>query len=386
MEDNLFPTIPVGSLPRPQWVRELIAQRKAGSINIGDADQLLDDAVPLAIRLQERAGLDVVSDGEWRRTHYATVFAECVEGFAPNLVPNAGAHIGERRAAPARTADPGVISKLKPLRPIAAREAEFLRDHTDSPIIVALPSPYTLAHRMWSADHSINAYATREDFMDAIIPIIREECRRLAKLGVDAIQIDNPWPPVVIDANLDQSTSPSPSSWASEGEEIPEELEREAELCVKCVNGAVEGVDDVFLNLHVCHTRGHSTRESYDAIISVLDQMNIDRFALEFATPQEGITEGLKNFPKDKILGLGVIHPFDANIETPEQVADIAEKAMKFVPKERITLNPNCGFAPGAGSGKRRTTGTNIPVDLDGAYLKLQAMSQGAELLRKRHG
>jgi len=385
-EGTLFSTIPVGSLPRPQWVGELIAERKAGAIGISEADELLDDAVPLAIRLQERAGLDVVSDGEWRRTHYSKIFAECVEGFAPNIVPNAGARIGERRAAPARTADPGVVSELRQIRPIATREAEFLRNHTDHPIIVALPSPYTLAHRMWSAEHSVNAYATREAFMDAIIPIIRDECYELAKLGVDAIQIDNPWPPIKIEANLDQSTSPSPSSWASKEGEIAEELDREAELCVKCVNGAVEGISDVFLNLHVCHTRGHTTRESYDVIIGVLDQMNIDRFALEFATPLEGVTEGLKNFPQDKILGLGVIHPFDPNVETPEQIADIAEKALKYVPKERITLNPNCGFAPGVSSKKRRTTGTNIPVDLDGAYLKLQAMSQGAELLRERHG
>ena len=198
----LFPTIPVGSLPRPQWVRELVAERKAGRISNSYADSLLDDAVPLAIRLQERAGLDFLSDGEWRRTHYATVFAECVEGFAPNLVPNAGARISERHAAPARTADPGVVSTMKRLRPIATKEAAFLRDHTNSPIIVALPSPYTLAHRMWSAEHSVSVYATREEFMEAIIPIIRQECQELARLGVDAIQIDNPWPPVVIDAGL----------------------------------------------------------------------------------------------------------------------------------------------------------------------------------------
>lgn len=384
--ETLFPTIPVGSLPRPQWVRELVAERKAGRVSDSEADRLLDDAVPLAIRLQERAGLTVVSDGEWRRTHYATVFAECVDGFKPGLVPNAGARIAERRAAPARTGDPGVVSTIERKRPIAAREAEFLRKHTSQPIIVALPSPYTLAWRMWSAQHSASAYPTRESFMDAIIPIIRAEVLELVQLGVDAIQIDNPWPPIIIDPNLEESTSPMPTEWASASDDAAEDLVREAELCVKCVNGVTEGIDDVFLNLHVCHTRGHTTRESYGVIIRVLDQMHIDRFALEFATPEAGVTDALKDFPENKILGLGVIHPFDANVETPEQVADIAERAIEYVPKERISLNPNCGFAPGAGSGRRRTTGTNIPVDLDGAYLKLQAMSQGAELLRQRHG
>ena len=104
------------------------------------------------------------------------------------------------------------------------------------------------------------------------------------------------------------------------------------------------------------------------------------RFVLEFATPDAGVTGALRDFPEDKLLGLGVIHPSDRNVETPVAVAGLVERAMEFVPKERITLNPNCGFAPGGG---RRAS---KHVEFDEAYLKLGAMCQGARLLRERYG
>ena len=386
---TLFPTIVVGSLPRPQWIRELIEERTAGDIGLADADRLLDDAVLSAIRLQERAGLDFISDGEWRRSHYCRVFTEAVAGFVPGLVPTSGARIGERRAAPSGSFDPGVVARMEPERPIATTEAAFLRDHTDSRIMVALPSPYTLGRRMWSAEHSSAAYPTREGFMEAIVPIIRREIEELARLGVDAVQLDNPWPAIDVDPRLADSTAPPAADWATSQEEIAADLEREADLCARCINGATEGIEGVFLNMHICHTRGHTSRASYDAIFGVLGRMNVHRYALEFATPDAGVTEVLADFPEDKILGLGVIHPFDTAVEPVEQVVGLVERAMRFVPKERISLNSNCGFAPGAGSARPRAGGPkpfNTIVELDDAYLKLRAMCQAAAVLRERHG
>ena len=116
---TLFPTMVMGSLPRPQRIRDLIQDRNAGHISGADAERLLDDAVPLAIRMQEWAGLDFLSDGEWRRTSYVTVFTEAVDGFEPDLVPRAG--------APSDQYDPAVVSSINQKRPIAAGEAEFLR-------------------------------------------------------------------------------------------------------------------------------------------------------------------------------------------------------------------------------------------------------------------
>ena len=104
--------------------------------------------------------------------------------------------------------------------------------------------------------------------------------------------------------------------------------------------------------------------------------MNVDRFAMEFATPDAGGIDVLSRFPNDKMLGLGVIDHTDPHVETPEEVAARAEAAMEYVPRERLTLNPDCGFSPSSAN----------PMDFDEAYLKLSAMSRGAHLLREKYG
>ena len=136
-DSALFPTMVVGSLPRPLWIRDLIEDRKVGGIGEAEAEALLDAAVPSAILMQERAGLDFVSDGEWRRESYVKVFADAVEGFEPDLILG-----GTYRTSAMYY--PAVVSSLKAKRGIATGEATFLREHTDSKTIVAVPSPYTV--------------------------------------------------------------------------------------------------------------------------------------------------------------------------------------------------------------------------------------------------
>ena len=356
----LFPTFVVGSLPRPQWVRDLIEDRKAGRISEDEADRLLDDAVPSAIRMQERAGVDYVSDGEWRRESYVKVFTESVDGFTNDLVSSGGT------SAFTHLMYPAVTSKISARRSMAAGEVEFMRKHTDSKIIVAIPSPYTVGRRMWSADHSTGAYPTREEFIEACVPIINDEARRLAALGVDMIQIDDPWLGLLVDPAY------------REGEGITD-VDHEIELTVHSLNRAVEGLEDVPMSAHFCHAhfnRQHGTKGPYDLIIGALGEMNVQRFAMEFATPDAGGIGVLKDFPKDKTLGLGVIDHTDPHVEAPEEVAARAEAAMEYVPKERLTLNPDCGFSPSSVN----------PMDFDEAYLKLSALSRGASLLREKYG
>ena len=358
--EPLFPTFVVGSLPRPQWVRELIEDRKAGRISEEAADRLLDDAVPSAIRMQERAGVDYISDGEWRRESYVKVFTEAVNGFTNDLVTTLGTMSFTSPRYPA------VTSRLSSRRPIAVGEAGFLRKRTNSKIIVAVPSPYTVGRRMWSADHSTAAYPTREEFMDACVPIINDELHSLAALGVDAIQLDDPWLSLLVDPRYRESEGIT-------------DMDHEIELSVQSVNRAVEGLEGVPVSVHFCHAhfnREHSTKGPYDLIIEALGDMNVERFAMEFATPDAGGIAALQNFPKDKTLGLGVIDHTDRHVETPEEVAARAEAAMEYVPKERLTLNPDCGFSPSSAN----------PMDLDEAYLKLCALSRGASLLRKKYG
>ena len=354
-----FSTFVVGSLPRPRWVRDLIEDRKVGRIAGEAADRLLDAAIPSAIRMQERAGMDFVSDGEWRRESYVKVFAEAVDGFRPDVFVNVGSEFSGLHY-------PAVVSKLVPKRPIAVGETEFLLRHTTSRTIAAIPSPYTVARRMWEPRLSSPAYSTREEFMEACIGIIRTEIGDLVKAGVDAIQLDDPWLALLVDPDY------------REREGI-KDIDHEIEMSVRGVNGAVEGADGAFASVHLCHAhfdRKHGTEGPYDLIIGALGQMNVDRFAMEFATPVAGGVGVLKDFPKDKLLGLGVIDHTDLHVETPDEVVARAEKAMEFVPAERLALNPDCGFAPSSLN----------PMEFDEAYLKLSSLCQGARLLREKHG
>ena len=356
--NTMFPTFVVGSLPRPLWVRDLIEDRKSGDISHQSAGRLLDDAVPLAVRLQERAGIDFVSDGEWRRESYVKVFADAVDGFENDLLAGGSSQFGT-------LGYPAVVSKLEQRGPIALDEARFLRNTTSSKTVVAVPSPYTIARRMWSPEHSTSAYATREEFMQACIPIVRSEVAALAGAGVDAIQLDDPWLALLVDAEY------------REREGI-RDVDVEIDMSVRSVNDVVAGVEGVLLSVHMCHAhfaRQHSTQGAYDLIIEALGHMNVHRFAMEFATPDAGGLQSLKRFPDDKILGLGVIDHTDLNVETAEVVVDRVTQALDYVPAERLTLNPDCGFAPSSSN----------PMDLDEAYLKLSALSAGAKVLRARY-
>ena len=346
----------MGSLPRPQWVRDVIEDRKAGRLTKREADLLLNSAIPSAVRLQERAGVDFISDGEWRRESYVKVFAENVGGFRPDAI---------RRHRASAPLEPAVTERLRPGSPFAADAAAFLRANTTRSVIVAVPSPFILGQRMWDAELSSRAYPTRAEFMEACAPIIREEIGRLLAIGVEQVQIDDPELLMLVD----------PEYRARVG---IRDADREVGLAVRMINAVAEGHDPARLSVHVCHghfARRRGTAGGYEPIIDALGEINVQRFAMEFAAPESRGADVLARFPKDKVLGLGVIDHCERTVETPEQVAARAEAALEHVPPERMTINPDCGFSPSAVN----------PMDLDEAYAKLKSMCAGAELLRARH-
>ena len=353
-DDTLFPTFVVGSLPRPRWVQDVIEDRLSGSITAHEADELLDDAVPLAIRLQERARIDYVSDGEWRRENYARVFADSVSGFERRQVQRGRL-----------TLQAFVVAKLERLVPIAVSEARFLRSRAEHKTIVALPTPCTIGDLMWHPRYSAAAYPTREEFVLACVPIIRDEIIALSELGVDAVQLDEPLLPRLAD----------PRTYGYEG---LADLEEVVELSVETVNQIAAGLEDAFLTVHLCHGHGAQYKVTPGASGLIMDaakRMTVDRVAMEFNSPAAQGLQSPRDFPDDKLLGLGVIEPKSPTAESAELIVRRAETAMRFVDRERLTLNPDCGFA---------TTARNSG-DLDAAYRKLQALHQGADLLRQSY-
>ena len=355
---TLFPTMVVGSLPRDQWVLDVVEARNSGRISVEQADRLLDGAVLHAIRMQEQAGLDFVSDGELRRNSYLRVFADAVDGFELDVIPS-------RRFSTAPL--PAIVSGLVQRRPLTTGEAAFLKNNAHARTIATLPSPYTIGGKMWSEKYSASAYRGPEEAMEACIPIINKEVKALAVMGVDVIQLDEPW----------LGDVPNPAYRDSEG---ISDIEHELDLYVRSVNGAVEGAEGVSVSVHVCGHTSPTSPESdawaYDLLFEALDRMNVDRFTVAFAGPNVGGFQWLRHFPRDKVLGLGAVGTDEGKLESPKEIVERTERAMEFVPKERITLNPDCGFSPS----------TRNRRDLDEVYRRLRAMCQAAETLRERYG
>ena len=350
----MFPTTVIGSIPRPQWVRQLVLDRKAGIVSQEEADRVLDRAIESAILLQERAGLDEITDGEWRRESYVKVFAECVGGFKPDLTMSG------------MMPYPAVVEPIEYTRPIAADEVRFLRPRTQRRIKATIPGPYTIGRRMWDAAYSKAAYPTRRDLMEACVPILRQEIDNLKQAGADTVQLDEPWLCVLVD----------PAFCKQEG---IENVEAEIDLCVEVVNQTVADVVGVTTGIHLCHAHfdhKHGSEGPLDRIMPGLTRLNVGIISLELATPVSKGMECLAHFPDEARLGLGCIDHCDRAIETPQIVVSRVEEAMKYIDKDRIVLHPDCGFAPSVQN----------PMDWDEAYLKLVAMCQGAQLLREKHG
>ena len=176
-----FFTQVIGSLPRPKFVRDLIDRRD--SIPVHEYNRIMDDVVVFAIRLQEQAGLDVISDGEWRRIHYLDEFLHRVGGHE-RIRPYE--HQGELKHTMV------VTGKMQRGDPVFVADAAFLANHTDRCTKYALPSPFLIAIRKWHKDFSTDAYPTIKHYMEHLTELLADEAQALAKSGVDIIQIDDP--------------------------------------------------------------------------------------------------------------------------------------------------------------------------------------------------
>ena len=353
MTDTLFPTTVIGSLPRPVWVRELILARKNGQISEEETDRLLDPAIESVLRLQELAGLDELTDGEWRRESYVKVFADRVRGFKSDLNPSGGLPY------------PAVVEQIEYHRPLVVDEIQYIRERTQRRIKATLPAPYIIGRRMWHAEYSKAAYPTREKLMADCVPILRKEIELLREVGADTVQLDEPWLSALVDPNFREREGVG-------------DVEYEMDICVDLINQTLDGIKGVATGMHLCHAhfdRKHGTEGPYDIIMPALAKVQVGTISMEYSTPVAGGLASLAQFPENVRLGLGCIDHCNRQVETPEAVILRVEEAMRYVDKQRITLHPDCGFSPSVQN----------PTDLDEAYLKLKAMCQAAALLRSRY-
>jgi 5-methyltetrahydropteroyltriglutamate--homocysteine methyltransferase len=355
-EAALFPTTVVGSMPRPTFLKELFDAFHEGRITEAERRRLLDASVPYAIALQEAAGVDVVSDGEWRRFSYVGVIADIASGFDRGF------------SGPARDGKYWhvVTGEVRPEHPgLLAEDARFAMAHAERPIKVALPSPYLLSVRMWDAARSTDAYPTREAFADALVPILRNELFSLRDAGVHTVQLDDPHLCLFVDPAVRRTFA---------------DPDREAMHCVDLINRVVAGLEGVTTAVHLCRRnkgrKGWVGQGSYDAIMEPLRRLEVDQLMMEFTIPAAGDTRCLSDLPERFNIGLGCVDCRGEIIDSPEVIISRVEQAMRYVAEDRIVLAPDCGFAPG--------NAADIPVDE--AYAKLRNMCIAARFLRDKYG
>ncbi len=335
----LLPTSVVGSYARPGWLWAGLAGAERGEFGPVDLDEMLDDAVDLALHDQEDAGVDLVTDGEMRRAGFFTAeFYRYLTGLQP-LEP-------DRRLG---VSGHDQQHRFKVLEPISApnglgvvAEYEYARQRTRKPLKVTLPGPFTLSGRLMPGD----VYPHRVDAAWAFVPIINAELKALVAAGAEVIQIDEPSPAIHPDSPAD---------------------------FVGLFNAAIEGVD-AYLGAHLCFGNYAGRPLAKRTYAPVLDQMlafEVDQLVLEFASRELAELELCREIARQKDVGIGVVDVKGYYIETPEDVAERTRRVLGVVPVERLTIVPDCGFSQLARWASRA---------------KLRAMVDGTRLVRRELG
>jgi 5-methyltetrahydropteroyltriglutamate--homocysteine methyltransferase len=315
----------------------------------------MDTAVRFAVSLQETAGLDVVTDGEWRRRSYIGVIAELAHGFAleTNLADGRPWTVVTEKLAPK---EPGFI----------AREAAFLRSAAQVATKITLPAPALLGERLWHPVRSRAAYPDRDDFVRDCIAPLRREIALIRDVGVDVVQIDDPHLCLFVDPDVRRGY-PDP--------------DRAADFAIDMINALVDGFGGIKFAVHLCRRAGARVRGekhhagTYGPILAQLNRLKVQHLTMEFTAAGADDLESLARLREDFELGLGVVDVTPGAKEDAAAIAARVERALTRVDARRITLNPDCGFAPGSAA----------KVDLDEVYLKLRAEADAARQLRARH-
>jgi 5-methyltetrahydropteroyltriglutamate--homocysteine methyltransferase len=331
-------TTVVGSYPQPGWLidRERLGDRLPPRVRALELwrvpepflAEAQDDATRLAVQDMERAGVDVVTDGEMRRESYSNRFATALDGV----------DLDEPGVALDRTGHPNpvprVVGQIRRTRPVEVRDVEFLRSITNRRIKITVPGPFTMTHQAQN-DH----YGDERSLALAYANAVNEELRDLKAAGADVVQIDEPY----------LQARPEPAT----------------EYAVEAINRALEGIEGDTV-LHTCFGYAHivKDRPAGYPFLRELGECRATHLSLEAAQPNLD-PEVLRDVP-DKIIVLGVLDLGSGEAETPEVVADRIRKALTVLPPERLVVAPDCGMKY---------------LSRDLAFRKLQAMVAGARLV-----
>ena len=339
MAEKLFPTTVVGSYPQPDWLvdRKMLSKvvprvRMKEMWRVADEwlEQAQDDATIVAIRAIERAGIDVITDGEMRRESYSNRFATALDGVD---IANPGfvkARSGQQ------TPVPRIVGKVRRNGPVEVRDMQFLRANTDRIAKITLPGPFTMSQQA-KDEHYKDAEALAMDMAAAV----NEEAHDLVRAGADVIQLDEPW--------------------------VRNDPDSARRYAVKAINRALEGIA-VPTVIHLCFGYAFLVKNkpaNYFFLEELADSA-AQQISIEAAQPQ--IDLGVLKNMSSKTIMLGVVNLGDQIVETPEQVAERIRTGLKYVSADRLVPAPDCGMKY---------------LTREVAFGKLKALADGAAIVRK---
>ncbi len=374
-----YPVTVVGSWPRPSWLLEAMKRKRT------DLAALQNEATLLAVKYQEDAGVDIVSDGEQRRDNFYSFICDRMDGVRLMSMAELLDYIEDKAAfedllraldVPAfGIKNPTAVGKLRLRQPLALGDLEFLREHTRKPVKVTLPGPYLLSRSMWVKALSEASYPTREALAEDVVSILRAELRSLADAGADIVQFDEP---VLTELTLAGKSATRTFMCAALAASTSPE--RELDFAVDLINRVTDGIEGPIIALHVCRGNWSQKEEillqgPYDSLIPYFRRMKVRQFVLEFATPRAGSPVILQDLPPDAQVGFGAVNPRTSEVESPDEIVARVCTVAELIGPDRVFLNPDCGF----GTFADRPVGTP-----EVAFRKLCALSKAAERLRHR--
>ncbi len=335
----LLPTSLVGSYPQPEWLidREKLSKQvprvRAGGLWLIPSDKLeaaQDDATVLAIRDQERAGLDIITDGEQRRESYSNRFATALDGIDAD---NPGTTIN-RSGKPIPV--PRVVGPIRRDNPVELRDLKVLRANTKRAIKATVPGPFTMSKQAQD-----DYYKDEEALALAYADAVNAEIKDLFAAGADVVQIDEPW--------------------------MQQHPEKARQYGLKALDRALDGVTGT-VAVHLCFGYAavvHDKPSGY-SFLPELEGSKAQQISIEAAQPRLDLRV-LRELPSKTII-LGVIDLSDMNVETPQTVAERIRRALAHVPANRVVVAPDCGMK-------------YLPRAV--AFAKMKAMAEGAALVRR---
>jgi 5-methyltetrahydropteroyltriglutamate--homocysteine methyltransferase len=338
---NTYRAEVIGSMLRPGYLKQARQRWETKGIATREFKEVEDRAVDETIALQEQCGVDVVTDGEMRRTHFIAPLTDVISGVKPIAGftrvwrrPHEKNQPAEQTSIRVQYA---VVDKIRRTRSLTNEEFTYARRRARKPLKVTLPSPLMMALR-WSPQYSRSAYPDPFDLFRDAAAIVHQEAHELAALGCEYIQIDAPELGMLCDPErrkqdfADQGMNPD--RLLSEGMEI--------------VN-SIANVPGVSFALHVCrgNNRGYYVGEGgYDPVAKELftRARNFERFLLEYDDWRSGSFEALREVPNDRSVVLGLVSTKRAELEPIDEIARRIDEAARYFPREQLGLSTQCGF------------------------------------------